>query len=654
MIERVPSPPLNSTSSLTVLSLTVESSSTLSGAVSLGSTLSAVSGASQLAGLTASNVGVGTFSATGYATITGLITGQAGLAVSSATTLTGAVSLGGALSAVSGASSLAGLTSSATTHTSLIVNSATTLTGPVSFGGALSAVSGASILAALTSSATAVTSLTVSSAVTFSGITKVLDQGDFIIQNQADTTKQLEFNLSGQTTGKLVTISSLLTTTQIIQIPNITATDTLATLGLAQAFTAVNTFSNSQDATALGTGALVLSAGGLSVNNQVRIGGVATLSGATVTSSTQTGVLVLNGGTAATSIGMGQGNLNVGGVIQATGAIGSSASINAATTISTTNGSITANNTGGLGTLNLTGTTGGLIVFTNSGEIVSSPAFPLYFIDEVSGDGPWTVFQYAAGTSATGQFNFKGTLSATTSLLGAVVIGNGTAATSVAVGGGNAQIGTALTVGVQASSVGAITVNSSGNAIILANAATGNTARFRYQVNGVTQYDWSAGASAMNLLDTVNSTTPFSYNAGAISACTYVFTGTQDATSASTGAMRLSGGASFTKNTIHAQGLGWGVTSTVSSASPVTLTTASTAIQIFTGTTAQTLNFPAANAFGAGIGYMLIVVNEDSLAVTSTRAGADTFFPGGATTDTVAASTVTRYVSDGVSKWIKW
>jgi len=459
MIERVPSPPLNSTSSLTVLSLTVESSSTLSGAVSLGSTLSAVSGASQLAGLTASNVGVGTFSATGYATITGLITGQAGLAVSSATTLTGAVSLGGALSAVSGASSLAGLTSSATTHTSLIVNSATTLTGPVSFGGALSAVSGASILAALTSSATAVTSLTVSSAVTFSGITKVLDQGDFIIQNQADTTKQLEFNLSGQTTGKLVTISSLLTTTQIIQIPNITATDTLATLGLAQAFTAVNTFSNSQDATALGTGALVLSAGGLSVNNQVRIGGVATLSGATVTSSTQTGVLVLNGGTA--------GNLNVGGVIQATGAIGSSASINAATTISTTNGSITANNTGGLGTLNLTGTTGGLIVFTNSGEIVSSPAFPLYFIDEVSGDGPWTVFQYAAGTSATGQFNFKGTLSATTSLLGAVVIGNGTAATSVAVGGGNVRLGGILVSG------GAATLG--GTAAPSANTFAGNT-----------------------------------------------------------------------------------------------------------------------------------------------------------------------------------
>jgi hypothetical protein len=277
----------------------------------------------------------------------------------------------------------------------------------------------------------------------------------------------LEFNLSGQTTGKLVTISSLLTTTQIIQIPNITATDTLATLGLAQAFTAVNTFSNSQDATALGTGALVLSAGGLSVNNQVRIGGVATLSGATVTSSTQTGVLVLNGGTAATSIGMGQGNLNVGGVIQATGAIGSSASINAATTISTTNGSITANNTGGLGTLNLTGTTGGLIVFTNSGEIVSSPAFPLYFIDEVSGDGPWTVFQYAAGTSATGQFNFKGTLSATTSLLGAVVIGNGTAATSVAVGGGNVRLGGILVSG------GAATLG--GTAAPSANTFAGNT-----------------------------------------------------------------------------------------------------------------------------------------------------------------------------------
>ena len=325
------------------------------------------------------------------------------------------------------------------------------------------AVAGAYIYGALTVGS----SLTVNSATTLNGVTKVLDQGDFIIQNQADTTKQLEFNLSGQTTGKLVTISSLLTTTQIIQIPNITATDTLATLGLAQAFTAVNTFSNSQDATALGTGALVLSAGGLSVNNQVRIGGVATLSGATVTSSTQTGVLVLNGGTAATSIGMGQGNLNVGGVIQATGAIGSSASINAATTISTTNGSITANNTGGLGTLNLTGTTGGLIVFTNSGEIVSSPAFPLYFIDEVSGDGPWTVFQYAAGTSATGQFNFKGTLSASSSIAGAVVIGNGTAATSVAVGGGNVRLGGILVSG------GAATLG--GTAAPSANTFAGNT-----------------------------------------------------------------------------------------------------------------------------------------------------------------------------------
>ena len=328
MLDRVPPPPLNSTSSLTVLNLTVESTSSFIGAVTMG------------AGATvASNLGV-----TGTVTITGVLTAQSSLAVSSATTLTGPVSLGGALSAVSGLSSLAGLNASAT----------------------------------------AVVSLTVSSAVTFSGLTKVLDQGDFIIQNQADTTKQLEFNLSGQTTGKLLTLSSLLTTSQVLQVPNITTTDTLPTLGLAQTFSAVNTFSNSQDATALGTGALVLSAGGLSVNNQIRLGGALTGSGTitgtqlvstiatgtapfTVTSTTvvpnlnvsqllgQTwanpgaiggttpattfalsgiltstnttnastsllGAVVIGNGTAATSVALGGGKANIGGTLAAAGA----------------------------------------------------------------------------------------------------------------------------------------------------------------------------------------------------------------------------------------------------------------------------------------------------------------------------------------------
>jgi hypothetical protein len=524
MIERVPSPPLNSTSSLTVLSLTVESSSTLSGAVSLGSTLSAVSGASQLAGLTASNVGVGTFSATGYATITGLITGQAGLAVSSATTLTGAVSLGGALSAVSGASSLAGLTSSATTHTSLIVNSATTLTGPVSFGGALSAVSGASILAALTSSATAVTSLTVSSAVTFSGITKVLDQGDFIIQNQADTTKQLEFNLSGQTTGKLVTISSLLTTTQIIQIPNITATDTLATLGLSQTLSGINTFSNATDASSSTVAALVVS-GGLAVAKSAQIGTTITGYTATAVTAGSAAVDLQNGDTSAYGGVISQIKMEYGGAgkgfahwLQSahSGTVGSGngvrlylntgASAGTSTQPGTGNALIFEANdygvnitpqtqtTNGQSFLNVTGTwnnAAAVFVGLKFNVVNTASSAGSYIIDlQTSGVSQWHC-DPSGNVTGIGIWNCTNTTSATTSLLGAVVIGNGTAATSVAIGGGKANIGGTLAVagactldtGANGSSFGGkLTI--SGNLVMSGGNADGNVSSSSWTTTG--------------------------------------------------------------------------------------------------------------------------------------------------------------------------
>jgi len=515
MIERVPSPPLNSTSSLTVLSLTVESSSTLSGAVSLGSTLSAVSGASQLAGLTASNVGVGTFSATGYATITGLITGQAGLAVSSATTLTGAVSLGGALSAVSGASSLAGLTSSATTHTSLIVNSATTLTGPVSFGGALSAVSGASILAALTSSATAVTSLTVSSAVTFSGITKVLDQGDFIIQNQADTTKQLEFNLSGQTTGKLVTISSLLTTTQIIQIPNITATDTLATLGLAQAFSAVNTFNNTTSAT-----------------------------------TSLLGAVVIGNGTAATSVAVGGGNAQIGAAL-------------------TVGGATTINNTLTLGgataspqlTIAPTGANDA-IVFLNAptGQVpririgvagaiqynINSSGGTLNLADNVNS---LTFFIYTPGVAGANFVTMPAMLDATNSTTAGFVVSGGLAVAKAT------NIGTTLTVGGTTALNGTVNITAgteqltltatAGNfARMLFNAATGQQCGIDFDIASTAILSIYGSASVpFYFQDRANSNwTPMQYNAGAIGAGNIAFNGTLAATSSTAASVKFAGG----------------------------------------------------------------------------------------------------------------
>lgn len=65
--------------------------------------------------------------------------------------------------------------------------------------------------------------------------------GSFSIKNTADNTKQFAWNLASMTTGKTLTIKPLLTTSQTLQIPNITATDTVAVLGLAQTFTAAQT-----------------------------------------------------------------------------------------------------------------------------------------------------------------------------------------------------------------------------------------------------------------------------------------------------------------------------------------------------------------------------------------------------------------------------
>jgi hypothetical protein len=52
-----------------------------------------------------------------------------------------------------------------------------------------------------------------------------------------DATKIIALSLSGMTTAKTLTLASAQTTTQTLNIPNITGTDTLATLGLTQNFT---------------------------------------------------------------------------------------------------------------------------------------------------------------------------------------------------------------------------------------------------------------------------------------------------------------------------------------------------------------------------------------------------------------------------------
>lgn len=125
-----------------------------------------------------------------------------------------------------------------------------------------------------------------------------------------------------------------------------------------------------------------------------------------------------------------------------------------------------------------------------------------------------------------------------------------------------------------------------------------------------------------------------------------------DATSSSTGAWQVTGGANIAKNLLHRQGRGAGVTSTTTAAGTTTLTSASTEIQTFVGSTTQTVQFPAANLFGAGIAVCFTINNQSSGTVTPTRAGADVF-QGGGTTDPVLAGASTSYRSNGVSVWLK-
>lgn len=96
-----------------------------------------------------------------------------------------------------------------------------------------------------------------------------------------------------------------------------------------------------------------------------------------------------------------------------------------------------------------------------------------------------------------------------------------------------------------------------------------------------------------------------------------------------------------------------GVTITATAAGTTVLAYFSaTEVQTFTGSTTQTITFPAANARGAGIGICYTINNQSSGTVTPTRAGSDTF-QGGGTTDPVLAGASQNYISDGVSLWMK-
>jgi hypothetical protein len=72
---------------------------------------------------------------------------------------------------------------------------------------------------------------------------KDLDDATTKIVDDADTTKKLGFSLGGNTTGITLTLSTAQSTSQTLSFPNIAGADTLMTLGLAQTVTGALTCS---------------------------------------------------------------------------------------------------------------------------------------------------------------------------------------------------------------------------------------------------------------------------------------------------------------------------------------------------------------------------------------------------------------------------
>lgn len=142
-----------------------------------------------------------------------------------------------------------------------------------------------------------------------------------------------------------------------------------------------------------------------------------------------------------------------------------------------------------------------------------------------------------------------------------------------------------------------------------------------------------------------------------------VFNSATDASSSTTGSIITAGGAGVAKklyvgstldvtgNFISRLGAGLGVTSTATAAATTTLTSSSTSVQIFTGSTTQTVQLPAANLYGSGVAVIFIIKNRSTGSVTVNRAGSDTI--DGLTSLVIPGGASETLASDGVSDWVR-
>lgn len=138
-------------------------------------------------------------------------------------------------------------------------------------------------------------------------VTSVSD-GSFAITNTATPSKALAFSLTGNTASVTLTLAGTSSTSQTLSFPNITGADTIATLGLAQTFSALKTFSAGVTVSA---GAVTLPAtsiadAALSSNVALKNGNPAFSAGLSSNSTT-----ILDLGTGAT--GLSTANLDVYG-----------------------------------------------------------------------------------------------------------------------------------------------------------------------------------------------------------------------------------------------------------------------------------------------------------------------------------------------------
>lgn len=125
-------------------------------------------------------------------------------------------------------------------------------------------------------------SLAVTSTATLSGLTTVID-GNFTIIGSVDSTKKLAFEVDAQTAGKKLTIDTgAQTVDRTLTVPVLAGNDTIAALAVAQVFSGANRFSNATTASSSITGALIIG-DGVTTATCVGIGGGKIFTGGNVT-----------------------------------------------------------------------------------------------------------------------------------------------------------------------------------------------------------------------------------------------------------------------------------------------------------------------------------------------------------------------------------